>query len=76
MRFHARYGPNLILNPTLSRSLHPDTQIFRKDKLHIVSVTDGFVELLSSVQVSLIGHPLGGMSSLTISQSFRKEFWE
>jgi len=38
-----------------ARSVHPDTQILREDKLHIVGVTDGFVELLGSVQVSLTG---------------------
>jgi len=37
--------------------MYPDAQILRKDKLHIV-VTDGFVQLLGSVQVSLMGHLL------------------
>jgi len=46
--------PNLIK----AKSLHPDTQIFREDKLHIVVVTDGFVESLGSILVSLMGHPL------------------
>jgi len=32
-------------------------QIFREAKLHIVDVTDGFVESFGSIQVSFIGHP-------------------
>jgi len=46
--------PNFIK----ARNVHPDTQILREDKLHIVDVTDGFVESLGSIQVSLMGHPL------------------
>jgi len=46
--------PNLIK----ARNVHPDTQILREDKLHIVGLTDGFVESLGSIQVSLMGHPL------------------
>jgi len=45
------------LNLIKARSIHPDTQILREDKLHIVGVTDSFEELLNSVQVSRIGHP-------------------
>jgi len=41
--------PNLIK----ARSVHPDTQILRKNKLHIVSITDGFAKSFGSVQVSL-----------------------
>jgi len=46
--------PNLIK----TRNVHPDTQILSEDKLHIVGVTDGFVESLGSIQVSLMEHPL------------------
>jgi len=46
--------PNLIK----ARNVYPDTQILREDKLHIVGVIDGFVELLGSVQISLMGHSL------------------
>jgi len=46
--------PNLIK----TRNIHADTQIFRKDKLHIVGAIDGFVESFDSVQISLMGHPL------------------
>jgi len=38
--------------------MHPDTQILREDKLPIVGVTDGFIESLSSIQVSLMMYPL------------------
>jgi len=41
-----------------TRNIHPDTQILREDKLHIVDVTDGFVESLGSVQILFMGHPL------------------
>jgi len=46
--------PNLIK----ARNVHPDTQILREDKLHIVGVTDGFAESLGSIQVSLMGYLL------------------
>jgi len=49
-----RAEPNLIK----ARNVHPDMQILREDKLHIVGVTDGFVESLGSIQVSLMEHPL------------------
>jgi len=35
-----------------ARSLHPDTQILKKNKLHIISIT-GFVKSFDLVQVSL-----------------------
>jgi len=49
------------LNPsnlTKARNVHPDAQILREDKLHIVGIVDSFVELLGLVQVLLMGHPL------------------
>jgi len=46
--------PNLIK----ARNVHPDTQILREDKLHIVDVTDGFIESLGSIQISPMGYPL------------------
>jgi len=42
--------PNLIK----ARSIHPDMQILRENKLHIIDVTD-FVKSLGSIQVSLMG---------------------
>jgi len=49
----------LDTDPILSKQeAYIQTQILRKDKLHIVGVTDGFVESLDSIQVSLMGHPL------------------
>jgi len=45
------------LNLIKARNVHSDAQILKEDKLHIVDVTDGFVESLGSVQVSLTGHP-------------------
>jgi len=62
--------PNFIK----TRSIYPDMQILRENKLHIIGVTD-LVESLDSVQISLMEH-LRWISSLTISQSLRKEFWE
>jgi len=46
--------PNLIK----ARNVHPDAQILTKDKLHIVGITDSFVESLDLVQVSVMEHPL------------------
>jgi len=46
------------LNLINARSLHLDMQILRENKLHIVGVTDDFVESLRSVQVILMAHPL------------------
>jgi len=57
-----------------ARNIYPDTQILREDKLHIVDVIDGFVESLSSVQVSFMGHPLRMDIVPDVSQSLRKEF--
>jgi len=39
-----------------ARSVYPDTQILREDKLHIIGVIDGFVESLGLVQVLFMGH--------------------
>jgi len=58
-----------------ARSLHPNTQILREDKLHIVGATDGFVESHSSVQVSLMRHPLR-MDVLLDNFLILQEFWE
>jgi len=46
---HTGVEPNLIK----AKSSYLAMQIFKKDKLHIVDVTDGFVESLGSVQISL-----------------------
>jgi len=46
--------PNLIK----ARNVQSDMQILREDKLYIVDVTDGFIESLGSIQVSLMGYPL------------------
>jgi len=48
----------LDMSAELIKSAHPDRQILREDKLHIVGVTDGVVESLGLTQVSLMGHPL------------------
>jgi len=45
-------------NVIKARSVHPDAQILRENKLHIVGVTDGFIESLDSIRVSLIRQPL------------------
>jgi len=37
-----------------ARSLHSDMQILRKDRLHLVDVTNSFIESLGSLQVSLV----------------------
>jgi len=62
--------PNLIK----ARNVHSDTQILREDKLHIMGVTDDFVESLGSIQVSLMGHPL----RMDVPDNFPipQEFWE
>jgi len=60
--------PNLIK----ARSSYSTMQILRKNKLHIISVTDGFVESLGFVDFI----HLKWILLLTISQSLKKEFWE
>jgi len=50
-------------------------RIFREDKLHIVGLTEDFVESLHFLPVSFMRLSLR-ISSLTISQSLRKEFSE
>jgi len=45
--------PNLTLS---KQEVYTNAQIFREDKLHIVGVTDGFVEWLGFVKVLLMGH--------------------
>jgi len=52
--FNTGTAPKLVK----TKCLHIDILIIREDKLHIIRITDSFVESLAFLQVLLKSHPI------------------